>query len=284
MGGVNYYISISYRITICKWFLFLTLFEYLIWYLYPQNSYNFQKKAIFKNKKKKNIVIFSRISVFSYSTVDNEHSMVDSRQSMVILLAFMEGRKLTEFCLRHFFAHRLHGFKRLFLFWFARFRLRLKHSSTDWHRFLPNGIYISLIFFPTNCTNFTNILILFFVIICGFCGQNYNLFPTIIFLSPTDYTDLKIFFLFWFARFRLCLKHSSTDWHRFLPNGIYISLIFFPTNCTNFTNILILFFVIICGFCGQNYNLFPTIIFLSPTDYTDLKDCFFFDSLVLGVA
>ena len=51
--------------------------------------------------------------------------------------------------------------------------------------------------------------------------------------SPTDYTDLKDFnFSFIrFARFRLRLKHNSMDLHRFLPNGIYISLIFFlPTD------------------------------------------------------
>ena len=106
------------------------------------------------------------------------------------------------------------------------------------------------------------------MIICGICGQNYNLFPTIFFISHgwfishgthgihgffiaarcffrpqillivTNYNffahrlhRFKDFFSFLIRLFRLCLKRRSTDWHRFLPNGIYISLIFFlPTD------------------------------------------------------
>ena len=83
----------------------------------------------------------------------------------------------------NFFSHRLHRFKDFFSFLIRLFRLCLKRRSMDLHRFLPNGIYISLIFFRPQIAQ---ILQIFFVVIGDFCGQNYNLFLMIIFLSPTD--------------------------------------------------------------------------------------------------
>ena len=111
----------------------------------------------------------------------------------------------------------------------------------------------------------------------GFVGKIIIYFPRF-FLSPTDdlflterteFTDFlslrdvffrpqitqieKIFFFsfFWFARFRLRLKHSSTDWHRFLPGGIYISLIFFSHELHKFYKYFLWWFVIFVGFVGK---------------------------------
>ena len=108
--------------------------------------------------------------------------------------------------------------------------------STDWHRFLPNGIYISLIFFlPTDDLFLTDGLVshgthgihgFFIAARCFFLPQillivtNYNFFSHRL-------HRFKDFFSFLIRLFRLCLKRRSMDLHRFLPSGIYISLIFF---------------------------------------------------------
>ena len=126
----------------------------------------------------------------------------------------------------------------------------------------------------------------------GFVSKIIIYFPRF-FLSPTDdlflterteFTDflsLRDVFLPQILLIITNYNFFAHRLHRFLPNGIYISLIFSPTNCTNFTNILILFFVIICGICGQNYNLFPTIFFfISHRLHRFKRFFFFFDSLV----
>ena len=51
MGGVNRYISISYKITNCKMFFFLTLFIYLLLYFHLQNCNIYQIKSKIFNEK-----------------------------------------------------------------------------------------------------------------------------------------------------------------------------------------------------------------------------------------